>query len=304
VSRHRRGFALLIVLWVMVGIAVLALAAMLTGRSALATAKNRTELSAAQWRAEGCIERVRAAAHEALTSIQPDAVIAVWDSLDRVLVSSPLIVNTSCTITARAVGAALNMNTADATALNRLFVALGIRPARADSLTDALLDWRDADSLARPLGVERSWYIAAHRVPPRDSDFVDPRELLLVRGFEHFADTITMFGVEPARIPLGHAPLPVLASLPGFTPEALIRVSDLRTRRVRLPELIALSGTLPKDARETLIAHYAELSRQTTPEPEGWIVAAQVTGGSPAVTAITEVYLARAGTRVAVLRRR
>jgi type II secretory pathway pseudopilin PulG len=302
--RQRQGFALMVVLWVMVGIGILALAVALAGRNALATASNRTALTSARWRAEGCAERVRAASNAALTEVHPDAVIAVWDSLDRVIATSPLMTNTSCTIISRAVGSALDINTADATELSRLFAALHIGPARADSLTDALLDWRDADTLPRPLGAERSWYIAAHRLVPRDSAFADIRELLLVRGFEHFGDTLNVFGTEIGRLALAHAPLPVLASLPGFTVEALTRVSDLRAHHQRLPELIALSATLPKDARETLIAHYAELTRGTTPEPEGWIVTVSVKEGTPQVTSTLELYLARAGTRVAVLRRR
>lgn len=300
----RRGFALLVVLWVMVGIGVLALAAALTGRQAIGTASNRVALTTAHWRSEGCVERMRAAAHQALTSVHPDAVIAVWDSLDRVLATSPFLTGTSCTITPRAVGAGLNINTADPSELHRFFAALNIGPSRADSLTDALLDWRDGDTVSRALGAERQWYRAQHRLTPRDSAFADPREILLVRGFEQFSDTIALLTTEDGRLPLAHTPLPVLAALPGFTPEALARVAELRARHERLPELIALSGTLPKNARETLIANYPELARRTTPEPEGWIVSVEVTSGTPAVIATTEVYLARAGTRVAVLRRR
>jgi len=303
-TRARRGFALMVVLWVMVGIGILALAVALTGRNALATASNRTALTSARWRAEGCAERVRAATNDALNGVRPDAVIAVWDSLDRVIATSPLVANTSCHVTTNAVGSSLDINSADATELQRLFAALNIGPARADSLTDAILDWRDADTLPRPLGAERSWYAAAHRLIPRDSAFANVRELLRVRGFEHFGDTLAVFGTETGRLSLAHAPLPVLASLPGFTVEALTRVADLRAQHQRLPELISLSATLPKNAREALIAHYAELARSTTPEPEGWIVTVSAAEGVPAVTSTIELYLARGGTRVAVLRRR
>lgn len=304
ITERRRGFALLTVLWVMTGVGILALAASLAGRNALATARNRVALTTAHWRAEGCIERVRAATNEALTSVHPDAVIAVWDTLDQILGASPFLTNTSCAITTRAAGAGLNINTADPSELARFFAALNISPSRADSLVDALLDWRDGDTLPRALGAERSWYRAEHRLLPHDSVFADPRELLLVRGFEHFGDTIALLTTEDNRLPLAHTPLPVLATLPGFTPEALTRVAELRTRHERLPELIGLSGMLSKEARETLIAHYPELARRTTPEPEGWIVTASISTGTPAVTATTEIYLARAGTRVAILRRR
>jgi hypothetical protein len=202
------------------------------------------------------------------------------------------------------VGAGLNINDAPPERLSRFFAALNIPPSRADSLVDALLDWRDPDLFPRPLGAERAWYQAAHRLVPRDGAFADPKELLQVRGFEQFGDTLSLIQTESARMPLGHTPLPILAALPGMSPEAVARAADLRLRNERIVELLVLGATLPTSARDTLMAHYAELARMTTTEPEGWIVVATGLAGSPGVEVAMEVRLARGGTRVATMRRR
>ncbi|MDB4949022.1 MAG: hypothetical protein JWM27_1671, partial [Gemmatimonadetes bacterium] len=52
----RRGFALLAVLWILVGAAALGLAVALSGRSAVAAAQNRVDLARARWAAAGCAE--------------------------------------------------------------------------------------------------------------------------------------------------------------------------------------------------------------------------------------------------------
>jgi type II secretory pathway component PulK len=301
---NRRGFVLLTVLWVLVGFSVLALSTALAARSALATARNRTASAAAQWRAEGCLERARAAIHDAMTGVRSDQVIAAWHALDRTIGASPLVSHTACAMTVRPLGAAVNINSADPATLRRFFAALGMAPRRADSLTDAILDWRDADTLPRPLGAERGWYAALARPAPRDSQFADPRELLRVRGFERFGDTLALVRVGGGRIPLSHAPPAVAAALPGMTPAAVARVAELQAEGEPLVDLLGLGVVLSEEDRAVLLTSYPELSRLATPGPERWVVTAAVSTGDPAVEATVEVVLARAGARVAVMERR
>jgi hypothetical protein len=53
-----------------------------------------------------------------------------------------------------------------------------------------------------------------------------------------------------------------------------------------------------------MLARYADLTRLTTLEPDSWIVTATGVSGNPAVHAVVEVVLVRAGTRAAITRRR
>jgi hypothetical protein len=55
-------------------------------------------------------------------------------------------------------------------------------PERARSVADAILDWRDPDSLVRLNGAERDSYAAEGKPGPADGPYKALTELLLVRG--------------------------------------------------------------------------------------------------------------------------
>src|SRR5262245_50738797 len=137
--RTRRGFALPAVLAVIAGLTALALTGRVVARNTLLSAENRIALTRARWTAEGCAERIDAALGDVL--VEGDSTISVWSALDRAIASASATVN--CNITTQPSGTELDLNTASAETLHALFDYCGIAPSRADSLTDALLDWRD-----------------------------------------------------------------------------------------------------------------------------------------------------------------
>ena len=313
-----RGYALLAVLWVMTGVAALVLALSLGSRGAVATARNRMELTRAAWRAEDCLERARAVVGEAL---QP-AVIdrrrdpRYWFHLDHLIAGSAIVNGCPGTVTVVPAGTALDVNVAAEEQLRRFFVALGVRGSRADSLADALLDWRDRDDVPRANGAEREWYELHGRSPPRNGPLGGVGELAYVRGFTDVGEPIgpdslrALLTVDPGRIVLDLAPLPVVASLPGITEETVARLEERRVRGAEpLSELIALGAELSVLSRDSLLRHFAELSVLTSPEPEAWIVTARAHAGDHSagpddIVASIEVRLVRAGSRAAIVRRR
>ena len=300
--RDEGGFALLAVLWVMVGVASLALLYRLAAREAVAAARNRADLTVAAWRAEGCAEAARAAISQALRAGRdegPDS--PTWAVLDRVVAADALAAG--CEVRLLSAGRGLDPNTADREMLLRLLTAADVPVGAADSMADALIDWRDPDSEPRPRGAEAGWYIAAGRLPPRNGPLADVRELARVRGWDR-AGLDTLFSLEPGRIDLNRAPPAVLAALPGFTPEALSRVTEMRWRGARLGGLIELEGALSRGARESLLRHFPEASVLTTTAPDAWVLEARAREGAPPVTAVVELRLVRGGERAAVVRRR
>jgi general secretion pathway protein K len=323
-TRRQRGFALLTVLWVITGVAALALAGGLVARDALAAARNRVGSIRAAWRAEDCAERARAAIDEVLaTGLRGDAVAYVgWRRLDDVVARSPYLANVSwCTVQLRAAGTTLDLNAADSAQLRRLLVFVGAAPERADSLVDAILDWRDVDDVPRPLGAERAWYDALGRRSPRNGPLAHVAELRLIRGLDSLDRAMesaldSAVGVEPGRPTLLHAAPAALATLPGFSDEAIARVLEWRaawrasgslSSSSEAPELLLLTARLSRTARDSLVAHYDELVPLVAPDPEAWIVSARATSaeqGEPAITATLELRLARADARAAIVRRR
>lgn len=303
---HRRGFVLLAVLWVMVGVAVLALTVSLSAREAVQAVRNRIDLSRAEWRAEDCLSRARAVVDDALMQSSQNQQAPGWLDIDRILASSALLRVDGCDLSAHAAGTLVDVNTADRETLESLFAAAGVAMGTADSLADALLDWRDPDDVPRPYGAERQWY-AAHRRPlPRNGTLADTREIRRVRGFERSSDVASLMSVEPGRICINRAPLVVLAALPGFSSEIVQRVAELRARGQRLGSLMALRDLdgLSPAARDSLQQHFAALARAATTEPDAWIVVARGRSGAPPIYAVIELRLVRAGRRAAVVRRR
>lgn len=299
----RRGFALLAVLWVVVALVTLGVALSTVARQSLGAARNRIDLTEAEWAARGCMEHVRARIGQYLVAPQVDAKgLSGWSALDR-LSSASVLKQDACSVTVRAAGSRLDLNAADAGMLGALLLNIGVPSPRRDSMVAALEDWRDADDVARDRGAEREWYERNHRVLPRNGPLADMRELRRVRGFATI-DLDSVLGVEPGRIDLNHAPLAVLSSLPGFADEAVSRIAEMRAVHIPVTDLSTFGGQLSPNARQELLANFAELTRVTSPEPDAWIITVSASGGTPAVTAVMEARFVRAGTRAAIVRRR
>ncbi len=80
-------------------------------------------------------------------------------------------------------GGKINLNRADEPALRQTFTNLGFDAKFGEALTDAILDWRDTDSLVRLHGAESDYYLALPiPYPAKDGPFDTLDELLLVRG--------------------------------------------------------------------------------------------------------------------------
>jgi type II secretory pathway component PulK len=259
-------------------------------------------LARARWLAEGCVNVVRAAAAAELSD--PTRAAAAWRTLDDVVAASPLVDGMACDLSVRAGGLTLDVNTADAEQLRRLFLALHVLPASADSLVDATLDWRDPDDQPRANGAERSWYLERQRFAPRNGPIADARELARIRGLDELLGVDAVLGVEGGRVVLGRAPGPVLAALPGFTNDLVARIIELRERGMLPAELLALAGALPPSARDSLAARYADVVSLVTMDPDVWTITARARDDASSAVATVELRLARADGRTAVLRHR
>ena len=296
----RVGFAMIAVLWAVVVVGTLALAAALAGRDAFDAARNRVNAARAFWLANACVERTRASIDSAL--IRSDAVPArLWRHLDVVVSSDPLSLGTACDVDLEADGARLDVNAASADELVRLFTAMG-RPD-ADGLAAAIMDWRDADDDPLPGGAESAWYRGQGRPVPRGGPLADAAELARIRGFEDVTAR-QYLSVEPGPISIANAAGPVLAAVPGFSDETVAAVLATRAQGGEVDDLLGLTSTLSSAARDSLVAHYQDVSRLTTLDPVGWIVTATGRSGHPSVVAMVELRIVRTNRRALVMRRR
>jgi len=103
-------------------------------------------------------------------------------------------------------GGKIPLNRADAYLLRRLFQNLGLDTDQQEELADAILDWRDRDTLARLDGAEEEYYLGlAIPYRPKDGPFDSVDELMAVRGMTRelfFGSEEVVFGEDEEPIPL------------------------------------------------------------------------------------------------------
>ena len=115
-------------------------------------------------------------------------------------------------------------NTAHQELLKGLFRFAGLSEEDAVKLLDAVLDWRDPDSLKRPFGAEEAEYSQAGlKGRPANFPFQSTEELQLVLGmrpevFQRIAPMITVYSRQPGVNPQ-IASRNALIAIPGVTPE-------------------------------------------------------------------------------------
>jgi general secretion pathway protein K len=304
----RGGYALLAVLWISAAAAGISLTATAAARQAIATSRNRIALTEAEWLAEGCMARVQS---KVLQEFEREAnwsrgsVARAWLNLDSLLMLTSGTPDGGCTVSVQADGSRIDVNRADEQMLTRVFRHLGMQDTQADSLAQAICDWRDADTVPRALGAEREWYAARRMKLPFNRPFADMRELANVKGVLPGAFALDEYlGVNHGAVSINHAPGAVLAALPGFSDEAVIRALELqqRGRVIRTFSDIA-DGLIPR-LRDSLNAAIPQLANLVAIEPQAWAVVARARSGNPVMSVSVEVRIERVRRTIRVARHR
>ncbi len=212
----QRGVALILVIWVSVLLTVIASSFIVERRTETLIVRNSVSMARAEAAADAGVFR---ALYEVYRTNNPvdawkrDGTPYQW-SLDEVPVR----------IEIRDESAKIDINTASDALLRGLLLSVGLADDEASRLLDAILDWRDADSLKRPNGAEEPEYRAAGLTyKPANAPFQTIEEIQLVLGmrpeiYRRIAPSITVFsrqaGVNPQL-----ASREVLLAIPGVTPE-------------------------------------------------------------------------------------
>ncbi|MEO7082997.1 MAG: helix-hairpin-helix domain-containing protein [Gemmatimonadaceae bacterium] len=296
---ERRGFAMITVLWVMMIATIVATTGALAGRNAVNGARNRTELRRAFWIANECASHIRAAIDDSLAAaLAPEAAAETWRLLGRqALASTP----DECDANLDAAGTRLDVNTTSDTVLTALFRELGYGE-RSTAMVDALEDWKDSDDVARPQGAEREWYRSERRELPRNGPIASLRELTLVRGFEDLSTLDTVVSTEPGRVSLATASATVLSAVPGLTRETADRIAEMRDAGTPVRSVLDVLPMVSRSSADLISAHYPEIARLTTPDPDAWTLSVSASSGYPPNRATIEWRLVRIEKRAVITR--
>lgn len=127
----------------------------------------------------------------------------------------------------------LDLNTGRAEILDGLLASAGVAAERRVALVDAILDWRDPDSLRRTHGAEDNDYRRMGvNHGAKDGPFNSVSELQQVAGMDHalyerIAPALTVYSHQPG-INVEAASAQMLGALPGATTEAVETYSKQR----------------------------------------------------------------------------
>jgi general secretion pathway protein K len=240
----QRGIALIAVLWVTTILALIAAVFMRETRVEVNLRHNSIENAKAEALADAGVNR-------AILGL-----LGLDKSLPWAVDGTPYefaFADGTVTVAMQDEGGKIDLNRSAGSVLQGLFTSVGVAPASAERLADAIADFRDADNLRRPNGAEDADYAAANLpYDAKDAPFATTEELLQVLGmtralYDRVAPLITVY--SPRRdVNLATAPPEVLRALPYLTPDHINALLQQRTtagaaaRRFRVMAVTVLSA--------------------------------------------------------------
>lgn len=216
ISATQRGFALVIVLW------VLSLLIIMSASFALSMRREASIVEGIKNNAQAGAVAESALAVAEMMLMQPDAAKR-WradGSIYQVDFS-----DTKVRIQLQAEVGKIDINNANEALLQTLIGRVAVDKNDQIKLVNAILDWRDADDLARPDGAEKQEYKRAGlNYHPRNKRFRTVEEFQMVLGvtqeiFETLSPLITVYSGQD--VDFRFAPREVLEALPGLNPEGI-----------------------------------------------------------------------------------
>ncbi|MEO8200999.1 MAG: hypothetical protein ABI679_10795 [Gemmatimonadota bacterium] len=287
---NRRGFALLAVLWLIAALAILVSGGLALARTGLTASSNRVMLARAGWAREACVEIMMQRGFSTNARSHHQEVTGTRGSVD-------LGRTTWCSLQVEDPAGRINLNLADKASLQRLL---------GDSLSDALLDWRDPDNVPRPLGAEVDWYRMQRRSLPRDAPLASVNELRLIRGFDslmvdRLASLLTVRG--HGALNLNSASSAAIGALLQLPDEVIGLLERQRSFGRPVENLDQLMSLCPPSYRPALMARYQDLSQLVVFSPPELVVIATGGVGNSPLTARATLTVVLVSDRVAVIRR-
>jgi type II secretory pathway component PulK len=243
--RSRRGVALLAALWLVIAILTVALQFTMEAKERRTVGILASERAQQRALALGAFQLTHARMEQALRTAPQGTNVEVLRSFDPWLDVDSLysgfvdVDSTPVQVIARDLGERININSIQEVDLRNFFSFLLQDMTKATQLSQAIMDWRDVDTLPRPSGAERDKYMKDEMLAlPTNAGFREVEELQNVYGMtpEIYAEVSPYLSTRgTGSVNVNTAPPPVLRALPGMTDATLNRILMLRSqgRRIR-----------------------------------------------------------------------
>ncbi len=228
-----KGIALIMVLWVLAVLMVIALSFSYMSRTESQTSLAFKQGIEKKFLAEGGIEKGIAEIIYSKMNPNPQVILEEGGQPWK-MDGTPYTVKEGdgyFTISIIDESGKININTLTDTSaiiLKNLLTNSGVQADKADIITDSILDWKDADDLARLNGAESDYYMSLpNPYKAKNANFDSLEELLLVRGMtpeilygadknKGIIDFLTV-NSKSGVINVNSAPKEVLMAVPGIT---------------------------------------------------------------------------------------
>jgi general secretion pathway protein K len=251
-TRSEEGIALIAVLWTLALLSLIAASLSWETLSVARVTRNMADRAAASAAADGGIRRaildVTAILGADTKKFRTDGTVYIWH-----------FANNTVRISVQDELGKVNLNQAPEAILAALFGSVGVDPGKAQSLADAIADFRDPDNFKRANGAEEADYRAAGLAwGPKNAPFQGIEEIQQVLGmtaalYERVAPALTTYSA--AHVPDLFGPprrtysIRAEAEAPNgasFAREAIVQLSEV----TRVQILVWRQGTR-KDLRST-----------------------------------------------------
>jgi general secretion pathway protein K len=221
ISRGRRGVALVLVLWLIVVLGAITAAVVASSRSGSQVLVNARTRIVARYASESGIVAARPLLQQLAFAYSPSQQVLAITALNGAMQDLQEVDLGAARfgVTLTDLNARLDLNQSDPEAVVGLISEFTSRSA-AQSIGDALLDWRDGDDLVRSQGAEKEAYQrAGSAYVPRNAPLTRLDELLRIRGVtDSLAQMLDPYITVNSdfRLDVNAAPEPVLAAFPGI----------------------------------------------------------------------------------------
>jgi general secretion pathway protein K len=299
----RRGFALLATLWVLAVLAAVAVTLMATARAERRATVNADTEARSRWAVAAGLAMLL---DELLDGSAEHSLQALTRPADSTVPPVRFRLNGLDTrvdvVDARS---RLNLNLADSLQLRRLLEVMGVAGSRAATLTAAVLDWRDPDSVRRPDGAEAPDY-AALRPPaaPRNGPFEmgeDIREVLGVGDPLAARLGLLVGAAGDGRVNVNTAPATVLATLPGVSLEGARRLVT-RRREAALQNVFDVVRSLPPEDANRMQRDLGRFQDRIAFAPRDLELTVTVAQGGAVASRLRAIVRMGGGTTMEILR--
>ncbi len=223
---RQRGIAFIVVIWVLLLLAVLLAGFAVIARTEGLQARHLADSTRARYMAEAGISR-------AVWELRNPDPLTRWAGDGRAYAFE--FEGAKISVEIQDESGKIDLNAVDGQVLQRFFASAGLDQDLAQQISDAVLDWRDADDLTQPMGAEDADYEREdYPYGAADAGFQTVGELQQVMGmdyelFRKLEPDLTIWG--GSSVPgAGAASRNVLMSFPGMTPELADQLIAMRSQ--------------------------------------------------------------------------